>query len=248
MIAVLSYGGGVQSVAMVLLVLAGKLPRPDYCVSADTSREMPTTWEYLQTHIAPRFAAAGMTMHIADHRRAAVDLYGLNGDLLIPAYTATAKLPTYCSTEWKARPVARLVAELSGRPQAEQIHWIGFSLDERRRIKTRDQSRRYPLIDLMMTRTDCERLIAEAGLPLPNKSRCWMCPHQNAHEWREVLSDPTLREQAAQLDAEIRDNDARGGVYLHASRQPLADLDPATLTDAGRRGADRQCGLGLCFV
>lgn len=43
---VLSYGGGVQTVAMVALVLQGRLPRPDMIVIADTSREKQSTWDY----------------------------------------------------------------------------------------------------------------------------------------------------------------------------------------------------------
>ena len=37
---IFSYGGGKQTVAIVTLILEGKLPRPDLVVMADTSREV----------------------------------------------------------------------------------------------------------------------------------------------------------------------------------------------------------------
>lgn len=47
----LSYGGGKQSIAIITLILEGKLPRPDLIVFADTSHEVQTTWDYLETHV-----------------------------------------------------------------------------------------------------------------------------------------------------------------------------------------------------
>ncbi len=38
-----SYGGGVQSAAIAVLVLRGELPRPERAVMADTSREASAT-------------------------------------------------------------------------------------------------------------------------------------------------------------------------------------------------------------
>jgi hypothetical protein len=42
-----SFGGGVQSWALAVLVAQGRLPRPDYTVIANTKREATETWEYL---------------------------------------------------------------------------------------------------------------------------------------------------------------------------------------------------------
>lgn len=240
---ILSYGGGTQTVAMCVLVAQGKLPKPDYVIAADTGREMPTTWEYADTYMRPLLASVGLDLHIAPHTLAAVDLYAANGDLLMPTYTETGKLPTYCSDKWKARVVRAYARQVLG-TGTDLVNWIGFSMDELRRV-TDDPGRRYPLVELMLTRADCEYVIESAGLPLPRKSRCWMCPHQHNAEWREVRDNPALWAQAVELDAEIRDNDERGGVWLHASRKPLqlADLDADD-----RREPNRQCAFGLCFI
>lgn len=240
---ILSYGGGTQTAAMCVLVAQGKLPKPDYVIAADTGREMPTTWEYADQYMRPLLASVGLELHIAPHNLATVDIYGLNGDMLIPVYTPTGKFTTFCSSEWKQRVVWRYARQVLG-CGTDMVNWIGFSLDEVKRIKGED-GRRYPLIDLMLTKADCEAVILAAGLPLPHKSRCWMCPHQHNAEWREVRDNPQLWYQAIELDTEIRELDERGGVFLHPQRVPLelADIDADD-----RKEPNRQCAFGLCFV
>ena len=97
---ILSYGGGWQTVAMIVLVLRGILPRPDHIVIADTSREKSSTWDYLEDMVQPALERAGLRVAIASHDLATVDLYSGNGDLLIPVYTETGKLPTFCSSDF----------------------------------------------------------------------------------------------------------------------------------------------------
>lgn len=243
---VLSYGGGTQTVALCLLVGAGVVPRPDRIVMADTSREVRSTFGYLDRFVRPYLATLGLDVEVASHVRATVDLYGKNGDLLLPAFTATGKLPTFCSVEWKQRVVERHLRS-SGVAGATSL--IGFSFDERRRVKGPGEApwlRAYPLVDLMLTRADCEAIVGRQGWPLPPKSRCWMCPHQTNGEWRELRD--TARDEfalAVLVDEEIRAADLRGGVYLHESRRPLAEAD---LDAPDRREPIRQCGLGTCWL
>lgn len=104
-----SFGGGTQSVAIAVLVARGELPAPEVAVIADTGREATETWDYLERHVRPLLEPVGVPVEIAPHDLSTVDLYGKNGDLLVPAYTGggDGKLPTFCSTEWKKRVVAR---------------------------------------------------------------------------------------------------------------------------------------------
>ncbi len=113
--------------------------------------------------------------------------------------------------------------------------WLGFSFDEQRRATGKAHRNwltpSYPLIDLRMNREWCLRIIREAGLPEPPKSRCWCCPHQNAKEWREVAANPEEWAKAVQLDSDIREADERGGLFLHKDRKPLALVDLGTEDD-----------------
>lgn len=241
---IFSYGGGRQTVAMLALVAKEILPRPDRIVTADTSREVGSTWQYLNEHVQPWLAKYGMQVEVAPHDLATVDLYGKNGDLLLPVYTATGKLPTYCSNEWKSRVIHRYLRSLG---ISSAVQWIGYAYDERRRWDKPQEpgpwTRRFPLVDLMIRQADCPAIVASVGLPPVLKSRCWNCPHQTNAEWREL--PPEEFAKACDLDDEIRENDDRGGVFLHQSRVPLRQAD---LSAPDRREPDRQCGLGLCML
>lgn len=216
-----SYGGGTQSAAIAVLVVEGVLPKPEFACIADTSREMPTTWSYLKDVIQPYLDKVGVKIHVIPHSYSTVDLYAKNGDLLIPAYTKTGRLPTYCSGEWKREPVKRWLREQKVK-QCDM--WIGFSTDEAKRCGGKSKKwvkHIYPLIEKNISRAMCYRLVEGAGLPKPPKSRCFDCPHQNSEEWREVMEYPVLFDAAEARDVLIRVNDERDGLFLHSSRMPL---------------------------
>src|SRR5262245_54993426 len=96
-----SYGGGVQSAAIAVLIRQGVLPVPDLAGIADTGREVQTTWAYLREVIQPYLLPTGVQIEIVPHTAASVDLYDRHGAVMIPAFTATGRLRTFCSGEWK---------------------------------------------------------------------------------------------------------------------------------------------------
>lgn len=246
---VLSYGGGRQTIALCVLVARGILPRPDRAVIADTAREARSTWDYLDAYTRPLLATVGLDVEIAPHGLATVDLYSHQGTLLLPVWTATGKFSAFCSSEWKRDVIRRHLRAAGIGPETTVTNWIGFAFDERRRIKGEDShlwQRRYPLVELGLTKADCQVIIADEGLPLPPSSSCWMCPHRSNAEWRHVRDNlPEQWQEAIALDEAIREDDERHAVYLHQSRVPLwrADLDAAD-----RKEPNRQCSLGLCMV
>lgn len=228
-----SNGGGTQSAAIAVLIAQERLPRPERIVIADTGREATETWEYLHDHINPMLEKVGLSCEVASHDLATVDLYGKNGDLLVPAFTEKGKLPTFCSNEWKQRVVRRyLRAGGCGRRNPIRL-WIGISTDEVARMKPSDVQwveHYYPLItDLRITRYDCTQIVKSAGLPDPPKSSCWMCPYRQNHQWLHLKeSQPADWEKAVALDERIREHDiSQGGtgVYVHRDAVPLAEAD-----------------------
>jgi hypothetical protein len=245
---ILSYGGGTQTVAMCCLIAEGVLPKPNRIVCADTGREVQSTWDYLDAHVKPLLAPLGLSVELAPHTLAKVDLYGHNGDMLLPAYTTTGKLRTFCSGEWKRDVVRRYL-----RSQAiRTAHmWIGFAYDETRRWKDKDLNDgpwkvRLPLVERCLTTADCVRIIRRHGKPLPCKSRCWQCPNQGNAEWRHLRDhSPAEFEAACKLDEAIREEDEEHAMFLHPDRVPLRQ---ANLDRDDRREPDRQCSLGMCFV
>lgn len=249
---VLSYGGGVQSVTMTIMVAQGELPRPDHIVIADTGREAQSTWDYMTEHVNPMLVSMGLSIDVAPHTLAKVDLYGKNGDLLIPAFTRqgsnneVGKLPTFCSNEWKQRVVMRWLRS-KGVKQCDI--WMGYTLDEIERVKPSPAKwfrRVYPLLhmgDRVMSRADCLAYLEAAGVPRPMKSACFMCPLRTNTEWLELRERyPDEYQKAVRLEGSIRRRDP--DAYLHRQGVPLNMVD-YSVPDSQE---DTQCSLGFCMT
>lgn len=251
---ILSYGGGRQTVAICALILQGRLPRPDIIVMADTGRENPMTWDYLRDVTGPAMDAAGMPIKVVAPGRCQPDIYAGNGDLQLPVYTATGKLRPFCSGHWKRDSIDQWLRHVYGIRGG--VKWIGFSADEKRRLGAETKegwaelargnwSFWYPLVALKITSDGCREIIAAHGWPQPHRSSCWMCPNKKDHEWAYIRDHyPGLWAQACEIDEDCRENDERGGVWLHRARVPLAE---ALDRDAAPE-SDPRCETGMCFV
>ena len=244
-----SYGGGTQSIAIAVLIAQGRLPKPDRIVIADTGYEFRATWDYTEQYVQPMLASIGLEIEVASHKLATVDLYSHKGELLIPAYDVNtgSKLPTFCSSEWKTLVVRRHIGGAKANPGGVTM-WIGMSLDEQGRLKHSNKDwirHHWPLcFDVPMRRSECRDLVLRAGLPLPIKSRCKMCPHQGDDEWLEVAAEPEEWAEAVRIDEQIY---ASHGVRLHKSLLPLAEV---TLTTRGKDTAEPlfDCQSGFCWT
>lgn len=249
---VFSYGGGRQTAAICVAIKRGLLPKPDKIVMADTGRERASTWEYLHNVITPFLAPLGLTVEIASHDLASKDLYGgADGEtLLIPAYTKTGKLSIYCSGEWKRDVVNRY---LRGQGIKDRVQWLGYSLDEMKRVhysRLGYIEHVFPLIDLRWRISDCMRAVEEEGLPLPPKSACFICPNWNAKQWAEMRDTaPADFEKACQIDDEARARDSMGGVFLYEGRVPLREANfEADMEDETKQGSLLGCAGGSCWT
>lgn len=245
----LSYGGGKQTVAIITLILEGRLPKPDIIVMADTGREVQTTFDYLETWVQPALSNIGLKVQIASHELAYVDLYAGNGDLLLPVFTRAGsgigKLPTFCSDKWKKEVIRRWLKQNN---IIDTEVWLGISTDEIERMK--DSGLKwyrhiYPLIEIIpMNRMQCVNQITRFGWPVPNKSRCWMCPNQSQLSWRQMKeTDNGDFNKAVQLEEQIRERDDLA--FLHPSAIPLAQ---AVERDGQQIDMFDACDSGYCFV
>jgi hypothetical protein len=255
MVIIWSNGLGTQSTAIAILIRQGRLPRPDRIVTADTGREFKRAWEYSQKYVAPMLAEIGLKIEIAPHSLSTVDLYSHKGEILIPAYDATkvnskgehAKLPTFCSNEWKTRVVRRYIGGAKGN-QDGVIMWLGMSLDEKGRLKPSGENwckNYWPLcFDVKMTRAECKDLIERYGFPPSIKSRCKMCPHQGDDEWLEVKEEPDEWAESIALDEQIFQSH---GARLHRSCQPLSQV---TFVPRNKETVEPlfDCQSGFCWT
>ena len=85
--AILSYGGGVQTRALLHLILAGAFDRPDLVIFADTQAEPESVYKAVWED-AEACSEAGLPFHIATQGDlSATDKWG---GVFIPAFTTNA--------------------------------------------------------------------------------------------------------------------------------------------------------------
>lgn len=241
-----SYGGGTQSAAIAVLILQGRLPQPDMIVMADTSREVTETWEYLERIVRP----AGFDVQVIPHNYAYWDIVkGDKGDILLPAFTRqngrVGKMPTFCSDEWKRRPIQRWLRE-QGVDDCDV--WLGMSTDEMERMKASSLKwyrHVYPLIEMIpMSRHQCVSLVEKYGWPTPPKSRCWMCPNMSPRAWKDLKHKyPDDFQKAVDLEKELHKTDK--DIYLHELGIPL---DEAITQSERQSDMFDGCDSGYCWT
>jgi hypothetical protein len=256
---ILSLGAGVQSTCLYLMAVKGEL-HIDCAVFADLGDEPSPVYrhlEWLKTLSGPQIhtVTAGK---LGDHL-----IQGINSTggrfASIPAWTAAkageplGKIRRQCTKEYKIEPIERFIRRTlfglePGRhfPKGTQINQLfGISLDEAARawrIKSNAPawcSPVFPLIDRMMTRSDCLKWLDLFGIPhsVP-RSACVFCPYKSDHEWvwlRE--NDPSGFNRAIEIDEGLRKPGAVVNrnldemLYLHPTARPLREV---ALTDKER--------------
>ncbi len=242
----LSLGAGVQSTALALMTADGSLPKIDGAIFADTGWEPRRVYDHL--------AALDKVLAAADIPLYRVSVGDLRADSLDPDHRY-ASIPYFvrnpdgsdgmgrrqCTHEYKLKPIGRKVRELLGatapafrRVPAGRVaeQWIGFSTDEIHRVSDNGGvsyiHRRYPLLDLGMSRKDCLRWLSARGWGSVAKSACIGCPFHGNEQWRDLRDNhPDEWADAVAFDEAIRKGGARGlplngEAFLHRSRVPLS--------------------------
>ena len=192
---VLSYGGGVNSTALaVLLARQGWKGTVIFC---DTGTELPETYEFIEL-FREWLKKRGIEFIVLDgaYRAAAyrmpVHEYA-ERNLMLPLARAR-----WCTTEYKVRPAKRWCKEHGLDAETEVM--VGIAADEAHRLPWAPR----PLVEWGITRSQCAAIIREAGLPVPVKSGCWLCPFQRRSQWRFLLEKhPELFWKAAELEEKV---------------------------------------------
>ncbi len=241
----LSLGAGVQSSAMLVLALTtDKVPRPDAVIFADTGDEPYWVYDYLK--VLEEYAAAhGAEVLTAQKGRLSewvIDRQKQGKRFVsVPVFTASpdggreGMLRRQCTREFKIEPITKKVREVLGyRPRQrvkERVRcMIGITIDEVERMKPSRQkwiTNTFPLVDLGIHRTDCAKIMTDAGLPEPQKSACLYCPYHSDAYWQWMKTEePETFQQAVAFDIAIRDMTMRGRKqpgYVHRSCVPLSE-------------------------
>lgn len=246
-IRLLSMGAGVQSTVLALLACDGQLPGLDGAIFSDTGWEPAHVYEQVD-RIEVELTRAGIPLYRVssgnirsdtldpDHRFVSVPYFTKNAD------GSKGMGRRQCTSEYKLKPLKKKVRELLGYEHPTPVpkgvyaeQWIGFSTDEvgrvRNRLDVNYERPRYPLLELGMSRKDCQRWLEASGWGHTAKSACIGCPFHGNAQWRELRDNfPDEWADAVDFDRQIRKGGASaqpldGEAFLHASRIPL-DIAP----------------------
>jgi len=248
---VISYGVGTDSTAL-LVEAHRRCIRPDLIVWADTGSEHPRTYAYL-TVIRDWLASVGFPdltvtrwirrdgshtpLHevCEDRKELPSAAYGYAG----------------CSSKWKRQPIDRLIDThpdvIAALQHGEVVErWVGYSVDEEHRIGRLPTDGPYrwraPLAEWDIDRADARQAIICAGLPLPGKSACWLCPHTRPAEVRALRAEhPDLYQRAVAIEAgaNLESVKGLGRSWSWADLEDQAQMFPVRLADL--EGDDLPC-------
>jgi hypothetical protein len=256
---ILSFGGGIQTVAMALMCMKGQLVRPDYMVFSDTGWEVEATYTYLSWFI-PMIEESGIPVRI-------VSAGNLRSDALdnskrfaaMPLFTESdgpgyGMLRRQCTREYKVEPVYKEIRNILGLKPYERHDvkvklWLGISKDEASRMKPNRVKwieNIYPLVDNGLSRHNCIQYIKDCGFHLPPKSACIGCPYHSDIFWKNLKREsPEEFKDACDFDHAIRKHrvSLEHKAYLHRSLIPLEEVDFDNQPDLFEDECEGYCGL-----
>lgn len=222
---VLSYGGGLDSFAMLLHAL-DRGERPDLCIFVDVSDgdavrdgedpgEWPGTIRHLREVVLPLCEREGIEFVWLDTRAYPVrDARSLFAWLWKRGQIPVGGPTRICTTIAKVERFERWMSDRF--PHTDVEVWIGFEAGEEDRVKkdpnagTRRRRRklggarrhnRFPLVEARLCRCRCEELVRRHGLPMPPKSACVYCPYGSLADWQRLARElPDAFDATAQLE------------------------------------------------
>lgn len=272
----ISYGGGVQSTAMVVLAatrdpafekaMGGPVDAALFSNVGDDS-EHPATVAYVRDVVQPWAADRGLPVHELHRQLRDGTTETLWGRIMregarsmpIPVrFSNGAPGTRACTADFKIRVVAKWLKAAGACKDTPATVAIGISTDEIERINNRrdadHEQAAYPLIELRMDRQDCANTIVRAGLPVPPKSACFFCPFHRPQMWAEMRRDePELFWRSVELERvmnERRDMLEKDHVYLTRFGKPLDEAIPEAQDQLPgfESIGETGCDSGYCFT
>tara|TARA_R100000655_G_scaffold107099_1_gene157106 strand:+ start:116 stop:868 length:753 start_codon:yes stop_codon:yes gene_type:complete len=237
---VLSYGGGTQSTAMLLMIQDGSLPKPDLVIHADTGSELPGTIDFIDT--AKQFCEDVLQIPFVIVRSHLGSLHEYYKSINAIPIIGTSS----CTGKFKIRPQRRFLRTIVGNQAGKLLAqcWLGITTDEATRRVESDVKwcgLSYPLLDLRKTtRQECIDLNESHGWEVA-KSGCFCCPYQGGKTWLKLKEDhPDLFQLAIDMEEnKLKERGGRQGLYQHIL---LSEISETILPTSG-------CDSGAgCFI
>lgn len=263
----ISYGGGVQSSAMIVLAIEGKIDAEvALFANVGDDSEHPASLVYVREVMIPWAAERGFPVHelrrvmrTGEERTLWQQLMRDSRTIDIPVRMPSgAPGNRNCTKDYKMKVIGRWLRKHGASADDPATVHIGISTDEFHRANNKRAEKyeqpTYPLLDLGLDRQDCKNIIADAGLPVPPKSSCFFCPFHMPQQWAELRRDePELFERSVELERTLqarRTKLGRDPVFLTGLGKPLDEAigeaqDELPLVMPGDDGS---CDSGHCFT
>lgn len=214
----LSFGGGVNSVALMLMLADQGIECE--AVFADHGADWPETYEYVEMLQARGYAIMRL------------DVGNLHAECAKYAIMPS-RWQRWCTRQFKVEPLNRYFVKPA-------TVYLGIDYGEQHRAKPSRQeglTHEYPLVDEGMDRAACVRYIERHGLPVPIKSGCYFCPFQRLSQWRELYTKhPDLFCKAKRLE-QLASERVGKPIYLSNAEKPLEVVAMTSQPDLfGERG------------
>jgi hypothetical protein len=216
---VLSYGGGLDSFAMLLDAIERAEP-PDVVVFVDIADAMhedpgewPGTYRHVREQVIPLCARLGVPFVWLDSTH-----YPVRGARSLFAWLRERRqIPVagpsrVCTSVAKVERFERWMDDTF--PGRTVEVWVGFEAGEEgraerdpnagrpRRCARARRINRFPLIERALCRCRCEALVRRLGYPVPRKSACVFCPYASRGDWQTFARElPGEFAQVVELEA-----------------------------------------------
>lgn len=265
---IFSYGGGVQSTAVLVLASQGKV-QYDHFLFANVGEdsEHPDTLEYFRDVAMPFAEKHGLDLQeVRKYRKGEIEtvrsrIFSTRKSVPLPMrLNSGAPGRRSCTLDFKIRVIDRWARDNRNGNNFFTVG-LGISTDEIHRAKYRPPDEvykglikelEYPLIDLRISRSDCQKIIATAGIEVPPPSACYFCPFHNDTEWHRLRQNkPDLFFDAVKIEKHLQDKRSRlcpkDAVWMHRKLIPLdrAIPDQPFLLDDDDLD---NCESGYCFT
>jgi len=208
----LSFGGGVNSVALHILML-----REGYdfeAVFVHHGTDWPETYDYLagfqnwlKWNGYRPIKIINASVSRKDGRQWASLVDHCEQQKIIPQ-----QWPRWCTVEWKRKQFIRYA-------QRPAFVHIGIDAGEAKRAKISSDGgfeQRYLLVEHGIDREGCKQIIRDAGIPVPMKSGCYICPYQRVSQWKQLRRiHPCLFQRAVELEK------VSGRTYIRGKTLPV---------------------------
>lgn len=205
----LSFGGGVNSTAVMVLL------KPSRLIFADTGDEHPDTYHFIENTVKPYVNSYnGLFITVRNRKFKSLKEQAFK-EKIIPV-----RVNRWCTDKFKIRPIHHYLKDNELLPCTTII--AIDSGESHRATESRESMiiKKYPLIERDIDRQGCIEIIKAEGLPVPRKSGCFYCPFQSKPQWIALRREhPDLFQIAVNLEQ----NGSNYGEMFLAGDKPLVE-------------------------